>query len=160
MFESGSRCASGEGIFSFHTHQERQIMSKIEECKPTLESRADSNPPKKQEGSPGSPKSEGNQNVQQLASRCCAGVKNARYLTLIDADPEVSPGHPQSRVGNNTAGYLVPTVSPTVSHTGCAERVEKGKPSKVRCLPPPVNSCDSIPKFNDHGIERQPLLCI
>ncbi len=145
MFEAGSRCASGEGIFAFHTHQERQIMSKIEECKHTLESRADSNQPKKQQGSPGSPKSEGNQNVQPLASRCCAGVKNAGYLTLIEEDPEVSPGHPQSPVRNNTAGYLVPTASPTVSNTGRVEGVEKGKPGKVRCLPPPVSSCDSIP---------------
>ncbi len=107
-----------------------------------------------------SPELSPDQNVQPLASRCCAGVKNAGYLTLIEEDPEVSQGHPQIPVGNNTAGYLVPTVSPTVSNTGRAKGVEKGKPGKLRCLPPPVNSCDSIPKFNDHGIERQQLLCI
>ncbi len=138
IFEAGSRCVSGEGIFAFHTEQAREIQEKTDACRAHKSCGVKKGLVSKTHCSdsalrnPALPKSEESQSHhdQLHGSRHSAHgdlANDVEYLTLLEEDPNVSADRPRSPSGY-TSAYLAPTVSPT-------ERSEVGKPGeKVKHL--------------------------
>ena len=137
IFEAGSRCVSGEGIFLFRTEQAWEILEKIEACtKKGLTSKTHCSNSAR---NPAPQKSDESQSRHyQLLWHSARGefANDVDYLTLFKEDADTSADRLRSPSGD-TSAHLAPTASPAASHRVRAERGAGGNPGeKVKCLPP------------------------